>query len=109
MKFAVLIDEQVASVHVGHKEAVKAMEQTPDRNKYVESFAVMPIMTMEEYGKEPKDYKGCMYGRPCVLYLESGTTGATVYGPVYLIESWNSYQICDNAERHVPYKELIQE
>lgn len=109
MKFAVLINDEVASVHVGHKEAIAEMEQTPDRNNYVHTLSVMPIMTVNEWRKEPKDYRGCFLGRPCTLYLESGTTGATVYGPVYLIEDWNNYQICENVDLHVPYKELVRE
>lgn len=97
MKFAIIVDGEVESIHEGHSEAVAAMSE-PRRK-------IMPIMTVTEYNKHPNDYKGCMYGRPVVMYLEE--PGGTVSGPVYLIEEWTSYQLSTVAERYERYINMI--
>jgi hypothetical protein len=90
LKFALLNpNKEVVSIHLDYKKADDARSELISEPDFIE-HCVQPIMTLEEWMRESKDFRGFLSGRPATMYLEGG---ATVYGYVYLIESWDSYQV----------------
>lgn len=79
MKFAVInINRNVVAIH-------------PIQNvSLMPGCKVKPIMSMDEWIALPKEYRGFVKGKPCVMYMDSN--GYTVFGSVYLIDSWDAFQ-----------------
>lgn len=88
MRFAIVNGRgTVEVIYPDHMSAMLEFEEMPG-----DGWSVKPIMTFQEWSKQPRDYRGFLNGRPAVLYLDK-VHGYTVYGYVYLIDSWDDVQM----------------
>lgn len=93
IRFAVIDQSQVVEMIFEDYPNIMAIDQA---RKYCErrpqlagDCTIQPIMTLDEYLKQHKDFKGIDHGRPNMLYYDNGT----VLGWIYLIEGWDAYQM----------------
>ena len=103
MKFAIVNGN--GKVEVIYQDHMSAMQEYEELAEPGDGWSVKPIMTFGEWSSQPKDYRGFLNGRPAILYLNS-VHGYTVYGYVYLIESWNEVQLDINI--HKTYAQLVE-
>ncbi|QQZ64534.1 hypothetical protein JI735_34430 (plasmid) [Paenibacillus sonchi] len=68
-----------------------------------EDWFVRPMMLEAEYTAQAKDYTGIVDGVPYLLYMD--VNGATVFGPVILVENWRYWQ---HLKHRSPSVELLE-
>lgn len=90
---------EVEAIHLEHKLADQAVIDAKQD--------VRPIMTVDYWFNMSKDFRGTVKGTPYVLYLNTGH--GTCLKPVYLIESWDEWQIrtSDDDRLHKRYRDFI--
>lgn len=102
MRFAIInASGKAECIYEDHKSAKIEFDEMTDPG---DGWTIKPIMTIVEWGKLPRDYRGYLNGRPAVLYHNS-INGYTVYGYVYLIEDWNEVQ--PDVHIHATYDQLV--
>lgn len=61
----------------------KAFPTFAEAKEHFQTENIIPVLTVDEYKRTNKDYKGIVNGKPYVLYL---STYGTTYGPCFVIQ-----------------------
>lgn len=96
IKFAVINRfEEVESIHHDYAGAKFYADNENNENDLLDEstplkLKIQPVMTFGDYLKLSTDSRGFLRGKPAIAYYEPGA--GTVYGPVYIIGTWDTWQ-----------------